>query len=269
MKDERLKEAFHNIRADEELKKHTLEYIFQKTHGCRRNAIYPYRRLAAAMACVLLVMAGWSGYSAYFTQTSAISIDINPSIELNINRFDKVISVETYNEDGYMTMSSMDVRFRDYRDALQQILASENMAQYLTQDYLISITVFGMDDEKSNEIITNLSSCAASYGSVHCAFGSPEEAAAAHAEGMSFGKYRAFLELQALDPDVTVEEARGLTMRQIRNLINELSGGGADTAQDGDADNGNSGHNPGHGNGNGSRNGNRYRNGSGHSGTSF
>lgn len=261
LRNDRLKKAFHNIKADEELKKHTREYIFQETHGYRKNAIYPYRRLAAVMTCILLALAGRSGYSAYFTPTSAVSVDVNPSIELNINQFDKVISVETYNEDGYMVMSSMDVRFKDYREALQQILASENMARYLTQDYLISITVFGTNEEKNNEIITNLSSCAAPYGNVHCAYGSPDEAASAHAEGMSFGKYRAFLELQVLNPDVTAEEVKGLTMRQIRDLINELSNGGTDTIQDSDADNENSRRSSNQGNGNRYRNGNgrRYR----------
>lgn len=259
MRNDRLKKAFHNIKADEELKKHTREYIFQETHGYRKNVIYPYRRLAAVMACILLAFAGRSAYSAYFTPTSAISVDVNPSIELNINQFDKVISVETYNEDGYMVMSSMDVRFKDYREALQQILASEDMARYLMQDYLISITVFGTDEEKNNEIITNLSSCATPYGNVHCAFGSPDEAAAAHTEGMSFGKYRAFLELQALDADITVEDVKGLTMCQIRDLINGLSNGITDTIQDSDADNGNRGHGFSHGNGYRKGNGHRYR----------
>lgn len=246
---DRLKETFQKIKADDELKRHTTEYIFQKTRGYQKNVFLPYKLLAAVMVCFLSVLAGFGWYSAYFTPTSAISVDVNPSIELNINRFDKVISVETYNDDGYIVMSSTDIRFKDYREALHQILSSESMAQYLTKDCLIAITVFGADEEKNNEIITNLSSCAASYGNVHCAHGNSEEAAAAHAHGMSFGKYEAFLELKALAPDITAEEANGLSMCQIQDLINELSNGAKDSTQDIDTNNDNIGHSSHHGDG--------------------
>lgn len=251
MKSDRLKEAFHKLHAEEELKKHTAEYIFQRTHGYRKNKIVPYGKLAAVIACCLLLAAGWEGYSAYFTKTSVISIDINPSIELSINPFGKVISVETYNEDGYLVISSVDVRFKDYREALRQIFSSESMAQYLAQDYLIAITVFETDERKNQEILTNLTSCTASYGNICCASGSPEEAAAAHAKGMSFGKYKAFLELQSLDPDISAEEVKGLTMRQIRDFINKLSDEPKQITPDSQ--------NSGYGNGNGYRKGNGRR----------
>ena len=57
---------------------------------------------------------------------------------------------------------------------------------------------------------------------------------------MSVGKYRAYLILRELDPDITAEEVQGMTMREIYQLIQshaqeeggtsgslpELSGGG-------------------------------------------
>ena len=42
----------------------------------------------------------------------------------------------------------------------------------------------------------------------------------AHSVGLSFGKYRAFLELQKVNPDITIDDVKGLTMRQVRDLIN-------------------------------------------------
>ena len=50
---------------------------------------------------------------------------------------------------------------------------------------------------------------------------------AAHDCGLSYGKYRAYLELAALDPTVTPEEVQGMTMREIRDRIAALSGGTA------------------------------------------
>lgn len=46
---------------------------------------------------------------------------------------------------------------------------------------------------------------------------------AAHEAGLSYGKYMAYLELQALDPDVTPQEVQGMNMREIRNRIEALT----------------------------------------------
>ena len=45
----------------------------------------------------------------------------------------------------------------------------------------------------------------------------------AHKEGLSYGKYRAFLELQKLEPGITPEEIRGMSMREIRERISAES----------------------------------------------
>jgi len=259
---DRLKEAFDKIQADDELKAHTREYILQKTHGYRRSMAFSYNRLIAVTACFLFILLGWSGYSVYFTPISSISVDINPSIEIGINRFDKVISVETYNEDGYMIMSSMDIHFLDYKEALEQILSDESMAQYLTQDQFITITVFGRSEEKNNEMLASLTTCTNSYKNICYFSGNSEEVAAAHSAGMSFGKYKAFLKLQALDPDIMLEDVKELTMHQIWDMINALSNDKDDTIQNNDLDKKNCRQNS----SNGSENGhcNRQKMGNGH-----
>lgn len=81
-----------------------------------------------------------------------------------------------------------------------------------------------------------------------------KRALAAHEAGLSCGKYRAFLELQLLDPDITPEAVQGMTMREIRELIESLRTDGED---------GNSPYNDwggGH-HGQGDGHGNRWRNG--------
>ncbi|HIZ42609.1 MAG TPA: hypothetical protein H9811_08620 [Candidatus Gemmiger excrementigallinarum] len=46
----------------------------------------------------------------------------------------------------------------------------------------------------------------------------------AHECGLSYGKYRAYRELAALDPTVTPEAVQGMTMREIRDRIAALTG---------------------------------------------
>lgn len=71
-------------------------------------------------------------------------------------------------------------------------------------------------------MLTDLTACTDSFRNVQCCAGNSDEVAAAHSLGLSYGKYKVFLELQALDPDITIEDIRGLTMRQIRDMINAL-----------------------------------------------
>ena len=221
---DRLKEAFDKVHAEEELKKSTLKFLSEKTHGYGRNRTFRNKRLIPIMASLLFMLLGAGGYFSYFTQTSAISVDVNPSIELGVNTFDKVISVEGYNEDGRELASSLNIKFLDYTDAIDKILTNEDIVHYLSQDEIVSITVVGENDEKSNEMLLGVtSSTKSNHKNVYCYAGNSEEVATAHRKGMSFGKYRAFLELQVLNPNITVEDVKGLTMRQIRNMIDELS----------------------------------------------
>lgn len=246
---ERLREAFDQVRAEEELKARTREFLLQKIESSQKKVLFSARRLAAVAACMMLLFGG--GWFTYFTPAYAISVDVNPSFELEINRFDKVVSVEAYNQDAYRLTSSLDVRYLDYRDALEQILSDPNMEVYLVQDQPVSVTVFGADEKKNDEMLANVTACTSSYLNVHCACASREEVSAAHESGMSFGKYRAFLELQALDPDVTAEEVQALTMCQIQGRIESLSGStGSGTSHhhaEGEWGNHDAGHGHGHG----------------------
>ena len=247
----RLQDAFDKIHAEPELKSHTMEFLANNTNKYRKRRLLSSKRLIATAACFILLLSAGMGYSVYLTPTFAISIDINPSIELGINRFDKVVSVETYNEDGYAVMSAMDVYYLDYKDALGLILADKGMKEYMVQDQLIAVTVFGRNEDKNNEMLDDVAACTASYANVHCSSGNSKEVAAAHEAGMSFGKYKAFLELQALDPDITAEDIQGLTMRQIWDMIDELSGNIDGTNRNGNTGGCGSEQHTGHGSGQG------------------
>lgn len=86
-----LKEAFGQIRAEQALKETTLSYLQQKTQGYRHApAASYYRPLLSLAACLILVVC-LGLWRAWFTPVSVISIDINPSLELELNRFDRVI----------------------------------------------------------------------------------------------------------------------------------------------------------------------------------
>lgn len=224
--DNRLKEALDAVHAEEELKERTRLYIAHKVYDRQRLHAARRRRLISAVACFLLfVLVGWGGHWLYFTPVSLISVDINPSFELEVNRFDKVISVDAYNDDGAELTSSMDLKFMDYSQALETILSNAQIAGYLAEDELLSIAVVGSDDAHCEQMLSRISDCTSGHQNTYCYAARLEDVDAAHSAGLSCGKYSAFLELQALDPSITVDEIQGMTMREIRDLIATLSEG--------------------------------------------
>lgn len=242
------KELFDPIQAGEELKNRTKAFLAQKTQSYAREKRRSYHVYAAACACMLLVLFG--GRWLYFTPTATISIDINPSIELSINRFDQVISVNGFNEDGRELSNALDIRYKNYAEAVEEIVNDDSILSLLSGDEIMTITVIGSDGQQSAKLLSGVELCTAEQSNTYYYFARREEVAAAHETGLSCGKYRAFLELQLLDPDITPETVQGMTMREIRELTESLAAdreNGASTYND--RENGRHGQGGGHGNG--------------------
>ncbi len=144
---DRIREAFDQVHAEENLKVGARAFLTRKTRGYRRWSIG--RRLLPIFACLLLLLAGWGGYRLYFTPTSLISIDINPSMELEVNRFDRVIAVRGYNPDGEALASSMNVKYLDYAEAVERVLDDPRVGEYLSGDAILSIVVAGRTSDRA------------------------------------------------------------------------------------------------------------------------
>lgn len=219
----KIKAAFDEVHAEDALKQRTKRYLAAQTRSARRPGGFYSGRLVAA--CLVLALFGFGGWRFYVTPVSAISVDVNPSVELNVNRFDRVVSVDGYNEDGTALATAVELTNLEYSDAIEVLLSSDAMSSYLESDAQVSITVVGRSDEESEKMRARIAACDyAAAPNVACQSGNRKEVAAAHEAGLSFGKYRAFLNLQALAPEVSVEDVRGLTIRQIWDWIAELSG---------------------------------------------
>lgn len=218
MKD-KLQHAFGQVHADPARVARTRAFVLAQMRPARR-AVWP--RALVAAACLMLAVLG-SGW-LWFSPTAHISIDVNPSLELAVNRFDRVVGVEGWNEDGQTLADSLDLQFTDYTQAVEEILAHETVANLLAEDAVLEITVVGPENFQCTRLLAGVKACTAGQGNARCHAARPEEAAAAHEMGLSCGKYRAYQELLALDPTVTPEEVAGMTMAEIRAAIRQLQG---------------------------------------------
>lgn len=208
----KLKAILDQVTAEEELKEKTREFLNQK----RNRAAFPpvgfLPRLVPAAACLVLLIA--SGYWLYFVPTATISIDINPSLELELNRFDRVVGLTGYG-DGEALAQTLSVTYLDYDDAMEQIMQSQQIADLLAQDAVMTVGVIGSNDTQTTRLLASVESHAAQQENTYCYQAHRDEVEHAHELGMSYGKYYALLELEALNADVTPEQVQDMTMGEI------------------------------------------------------
>ena len=251
--EDRIRDALELVRAEDALKDSTARTVTAALRRLARRG-YPMRYAAAAAAC-LLIMLTISGCRIYATPVATISLDVNPSLELSVNRFDRVIAATAFNEDAHAILSSTKLKHMHYQDALELLLYSDGFTPYRSEGADISITVAGSSDEHSSKILQNIRQCDSVVTlNTSCHFGHHENTTAAHEANLSLGKYEAYLILHELDSSISPTDVQSLTMREIQQRILDLGGTLPDSGEhDSEHDNGAS-HSSSHNSGNDSSN---------------
>ena len=156
-------------------------------------------RWAAAIAacfCILIVGAGY-GSSVYAKPVSYLSVDVNPSIELCLNRWHYVVQVTPMNEDGERICQDLHLDRKDYVKAFEQLLQDEKYAEYLSQNADLTVTIVSDQFDKLREGIQD---CAdRNQCTVNICNSDWESYTKAHEQDCSLGKYNCWQELCSYD----------------------------------------------------------------------
>lgn len=190
---------------------------------CTAHSARPrYRSLLAAAACLLVVFLGAGGALAWFTPVSAVSVEAGPSLELTLNRFDRVLQVQGDSAQDQELADKLELTYLSYTDALEAILGSQEVSQALDSGTELAVTVAGQNQQHCQDLMEDTQSCAG-HGS--CSSADWSQVTAAQKEGLSLSKYQMLLQLQALDPSITAEQVNGCSMHQLRQWLSDLSSG--------------------------------------------
>lgn len=219
----RIQDAFDNIKADPRLKESTKRFLYEKRNEGRTTVRHGRAmRYAVSMICAVLVfVAGAAGYSWIRMPVSYVSIDVNPSIELGLNRLDRVVSTRAYNAEGEAILDEVSLKWKKYTDALHEVMECEGMRAYLTDEEEPVLAV-ATDQNRGKELEIGVRRCAGHMGQ-HCqnVCVDMDLASLAHQSDLSVGKYYAYLQLSEYDSSVTVDECRQMSMAEIRERISE------------------------------------------------
>lgn len=225
----KIEKAFGEIKAEEELKRDTLEFLAakraEKSTASQRKAV----RYALAAAAVIMLTLAVGIYEMWFVPVTVISIDVNPSVELTVNRLDRIMAASAYNDDGEKILQSVSVDGMKYEEGIASVLNDAEFESYLNDDSLLTFTVAS---DSEDEVMSQIRGCLSAAGQNGvCVSASSQDVEAAHSLGLSLGKYQVYLELKQYDPTITPEECNSMTMRELRGLIEELSDGNSNAAQ--------------------------------------
>lgn len=213
MIDKEIREVFDQIHAEEKLCNLALE----ATKKARNNGMpkFPMKRFMVAASFIVCF---FIAYYMYFTPTSVISIDINPSLELTVNRFDKIIDITGYNDDGKVLKNSLHILYQNYQQAIEEILTSEKIAESISKNELLSIAVVEINKNQSEHILQFVTECTAEI-KAHCYGIAYSEVSPAHSLGLSYGKYQVYVELQKYGYTIQPEEIADMKMRELQDIL--------------------------------------------------
>lgn len=215
-------DAFDGIKADSGVKEHTKQVL--STRRNKKTTLF-YRRAVRrtlGIICAMLVLAvGIGGYSLAHTPVSYVSIDVNPSMELALNRFGTVVSATAYNEEGNRILESLTLKGKNYTEAIDDIVKCEAMKPFLENNSEIVFTVAAPSDQE-DKLKSGVEKCS-SYISSNSRYSRADLEAVqqAHECVLSLGKYNAYLQLSEFDDTITPEDCRHMSMSEIHCLVKE------------------------------------------------
>lgn len=143
--------AFHNINLPEfDTKKLNEKKGIVYMESKKKNML-PY--LVTACTLVFCLLIGFGVYNNNFKVASKIGIDVNPSIELTINRKNKVIDVFANNDDGNKILNNMDLNGSDMNVAINALIGSMVKNGYIDElANSILISVEGNSDAENEKL---------------------------------------------------------------------------------------------------------------------
>lgn len=206
----------------------------------RRRRTPRWVRWASTAAAAALLLVGAGGGAAWAMPYGVVSLDVNPSLEYTINRFDYVLKVEGVNEDGKEMLSRMDASqllHRPIGKALEASVLQLEAGEWLggeSDEILISAgTKQPSHAEKLVQALEDDLGSRRENFEVHGVIVSEEDIDAAHREGMSAGRHRVLDELRE-------SEGEGFAFhewadRPIRDIFHRLENGPEGASEQPDA----------------------------------
>lgn len=182
---------------------------------------------------IVIVGIGTITYYIYFKPVAYLSIDINPSIELGINRFDYVVTKVGYNTDGKEILEDLKLFGKSIDDSVDLITGNILKGDYISADGKTAILITASTDDKelSKKILEK------AHAKIQVTLKLKNKTAIiyekevemsyhkkATKEDMSAGKYSLIKIMEEYDSNLNVENYKDENISNIISKIDEYTG---------------------------------------------
>ncbi|MGL4914448.1 MAG: anti-sigma-I factor RsgI family protein [Romboutsia sp.] len=194
------------------------------------NSFFTYNKLVQ-LSTIFIIFLGIGRYACMEIPIAYISIDMNPSIELGINRFNKVVSSKYYNKEGEILLESSKNIDTDINQVLDSIIDTAIEKEYITNTNDSSIAfasiAYNVDRRENLESTLkhsiedhlNSNSINSNILSFNATLNKRKEATKL---GFTTSKLVLVEELKSLDTNVLIKEFKDMPVITIENKILEL-----------------------------------------------
>ncbi len=178
---------------------------------------------AAAMLAVLVGLgAGIQGWRSGQTVASVVSLDVNPSIQLQVNRKERVLSAEPLNADAWTILKDMELEGTQLNVAVNAIVGSLLQNGYLTEaGSAILISVGDSDAQRAGRLEAELNqtvSAAVEKSVVLSQVLTRDAGQTPGTAGVSAGKAALVQSIQALNGNLVFEDLAALSVEELWQL---------------------------------------------------
>lgn len=202
------KDTINKIKADDKLINKTLVNI---------DHPHKHRYYIPVLAMCLMLLVFFLPVNRIQAETY-ISLDVNPSIQIIVDKNDKVIDVVAYNEDGEKIINDIDYTNHDYLDVCKDLMENK-LHDYLTNDEYLLVSISNKHND-TNIYMEKLKTMMKEYyvnGKVQeCDYSVIDDAGKYH---MSIGKYSECQKLIEYDDELTIEDCQKMSIHEIHNEI--------------------------------------------------
>ena len=148
---EKVKSSFDNIKLpdfnmDDLKKRKGMVYIKEEKKIHKKNLIIS---LSACLAVCVCLFIGLGYFNNNVKVASIIGIDVNPSVELKVNKNEKVLDVIANNDDAKVILEGMDLKGSDINVAVNALIGSMVKNGYI--DELANSILISVDNPDSQE----------------------------------------------------------------------------------------------------------------------
>ena len=207
---------------------------------------YMKQMIAAAAVFVLMLTGTLSGIGFYNEAYESVYIDVNPSVEIVLNRFEKINDVIYHNEDAERVFSELDLEGKKVNDGICMIIDKLSDENYIKDEAEVFITATSEKNKELEMFLEGIISTAKSYSEekgYSASFSSQtmtrEEIKEAHENGMSPARYKLIEFIKKFYPDFDEEMLNELDMKalqEIRKALEGIGNPGSDNGKNPDSD---------------------------------